>query len=282
MASISLIFVILLLAIVVIVVLAILRLRRGQTVSVPVCGNCSYPVRGLPTFTCPECGSDLREVGIVTPTTRRPLPPLVLAIIWTLILPVPAMVVSVVVIGVVPLVQETTMNVHYLAPSSGAYAGLDLESHSQNTVGSGIPIRPYELVFALRMNPGPAGDMKTSTMRMDVSSNRCSYLDAAGKPVEGSTGLSAETLRAWMAAAGVDTKKPQVQVEIAEIMSTIQSLLAGTMPSTGSIPFTNRGGGTSSNTSPPRWLVPSLGGFWLLVWLLGIIRIVWKRKPLPV
>lgn len=30
----------------------------------PVCGHCEYPVQGTPTFICPECGSDLREVGI--------------------------------------------------------------------------------------------------------------------------------------------------------------------------------------------------------------------------
>lgn len=34
----------------------------------PACGHCGYLVKGLSTFTCPECGSDLREVGI----TRRP------------------------------------------------------------------------------------------------------------------------------------------------------------------------------------------------------------------
>jgi class 3 adenylate cyclase len=36
-----------------------------------VCGKCAYLVSNLPTFTCPECGSDLREVGIV----RRTRPP---------------------------------------------------------------------------------------------------------------------------------------------------------------------------------------------------------------
>src|SRR5882757_2082183 len=40
--------------------------RRGR---VPrsvesTCGHCGYAVTGLPTFVCPECGSDLREVGI--------------------------------------------------------------------------------------------------------------------------------------------------------------------------------------------------------------------------
>jgi rRNA maturation endonuclease Nob1 len=28
------------------------------------CGKCGYIVKGLPTLTCPECGSDLRAVGI--------------------------------------------------------------------------------------------------------------------------------------------------------------------------------------------------------------------------
>jgi hypothetical protein len=50
----------------------IVRLR-GRRVTDPVCGRCGYAVRGLPTFTCPECGADLREVGILTP--RRGGPP---------------------------------------------------------------------------------------------------------------------------------------------------------------------------------------------------------------
>lgn len=34
-------------------------------IQVPSCGNCQYPVRGMPTFVCPECGADVRDVGIV-------------------------------------------------------------------------------------------------------------------------------------------------------------------------------------------------------------------------
>ena len=41
--------------------------RRYGPVSEPSCNACGYAVRGLPSFTCPECGSDLREVGIATP-----------------------------------------------------------------------------------------------------------------------------------------------------------------------------------------------------------------------
>src|SRR5690348_16120877 len=36
-----------------------------------VCGKCQYPVRGISTFQCPECGADLREVGIVPPGSRK-------------------------------------------------------------------------------------------------------------------------------------------------------------------------------------------------------------------
>src|SRR5258708_424025 len=45
-------------------------LRRKATVrkpaAEPTCGKCSYIVKGLTTFSCPECGSDLREVGIIS------------------------------------------------------------------------------------------------------------------------------------------------------------------------------------------------------------------------
>ncbi len=38
----------------------------------PTCGKCSYNVTGLPSDTCPECGSNLREVGIVQPKVWQP------------------------------------------------------------------------------------------------------------------------------------------------------------------------------------------------------------------
>jgi class 3 adenylate cyclase len=37
----------------------------------PACGKCGYAVRGLTTFVCPECGADLREVGIIPPAPTK-------------------------------------------------------------------------------------------------------------------------------------------------------------------------------------------------------------------
>ena len=38
---------------------------RGRRDSLTMtCGKCGYSVKGLESMTCPECGADLREVGI--------------------------------------------------------------------------------------------------------------------------------------------------------------------------------------------------------------------------
>src|ERR1700710_2036262 len=47
-----------------ILVTTIILFRRRGRAAQSACGHCGYDVRGLPTFTCPECGSDLRQVGI--------------------------------------------------------------------------------------------------------------------------------------------------------------------------------------------------------------------------
>lgn len=53
-----------------------------------VCGQCQYPVRDLPSFTCPECGSDLREVGIVAlvPQPRRKALTIIIAILAAMLI----------------------------------------------------------------------------------------------------------------------------------------------------------------------------------------------------
>jgi class 3 adenylate cyclase len=54
------------LSIVAIVIAMITLALRKRGTGEPSCGNCGYGVQGLPTFICPECGSDLRQVGIIS------------------------------------------------------------------------------------------------------------------------------------------------------------------------------------------------------------------------
>jgi len=45
-------------------------LRKKTNPDGGACGKCGYSVNQLETMTCPECGADLREVGIKTATGK--------------------------------------------------------------------------------------------------------------------------------------------------------------------------------------------------------------------
>jgi len=42
--------------------------RRGSDATSGACGHCGYSLRGLPSTTCPECGSDTAVVGVSRPS----------------------------------------------------------------------------------------------------------------------------------------------------------------------------------------------------------------------
>lgn len=54
-----------------IVFVVLVRRRYRATPADPQCGKCGYIVRGVPSLRCPECGADLREVGIVAAARGR-------------------------------------------------------------------------------------------------------------------------------------------------------------------------------------------------------------------
>lgn len=70
------------------------RTLKMPDVARPCCAACRYPVEGLTSLHCPECGSDLRAVGILTPAIRRPLGPWLAIILWSLLLPIPSLVIT--------------------------------------------------------------------------------------------------------------------------------------------------------------------------------------------
>ncbi|QQE13030.1 hypothetical protein JD969_06105 [Planctomycetota bacterium] len=68
------------------------------------CGSCGYCVIGLTRMICPECGNDLREVGIVSDTRKRW--DLVRKGVLVILLPIGLWVVM----GVIMLVNSMIMN----------------------------------------------------------------------------------------------------------------------------------------------------------------------------
>ena len=49
------------------------------------CAHCGYDVRGLPSHICPECGSDLNEVGRLAPRYRKwqKVPPVLRGVVYS-------------------------------------------------------------------------------------------------------------------------------------------------------------------------------------------------------
>ena len=53
--------------------LTVWLLARRSGTGEQSCGKCGYSVRHLTTFNCPECGADLREVGIRRQSGKGPV-----------------------------------------------------------------------------------------------------------------------------------------------------------------------------------------------------------------
>ena len=43
----------------------LMLIYRSRRPALPACGSCGHAVRGIAGLTCPACGGDLREVGII-------------------------------------------------------------------------------------------------------------------------------------------------------------------------------------------------------------------------
>ena len=68
------------------VLLLLLLFRRKVGLKDACCAKCRYPVRGLPSNICPECGSDLRATGTIHMVERRPLGRTPRLLIWSVLL----------------------------------------------------------------------------------------------------------------------------------------------------------------------------------------------------
>jgi len=266
------------------VVAAIMLFRRRKGPTHPICGKCGYAVRGLPTFTCPECGSDLREVGISMPGTRRELGPVARILIWTILLPIPALPISAVVATFIPFMHVTEISRTIVCQYGHPDATFRVEMESRVLAWTSSlptqPVPPQKMTLHLENTTAPA-------LTIDLATGGYRYTDKNGQTVEKSSGFGQEALADWMQAAGIDTTDPITRDKVKDILFCINE----TPNAKGK--FTNLApdpalGGTNTITAQPSvtsvsfeslkstlWLILT---FWLLVWLAGIWRIL-RRRP---
>lgn len=228
---------------------------RGRRVSEPVCGKCSYAVQGLETMTCPECGSDLRAVGIYTPAMRHRLGPFARIVLWSILLPIPAIIITQIVASQIPSQWITSLTVDYTSPDSGSYNALQL-----NLEGEGLGRIAYQTAD-VQLTLSDTTTSETLTINIDDMT----VLESDS--LEKGTTIDASRLAEWMESQGVAGNEA-VQVEAAEAMQNLIGFANGsTTASTGS--FRGVSSSSSSSNQSVAWFVPAAIAFWALVYLIG-------------
>jgi hypothetical protein len=267
-------------AVVLVAVLVALIARRAKAgVTQPACGKCGYAVQGLPTFTCPECGSDLRAVGIVMPKADHGLRRVAWAVVWTILLPIPMLLTARLGLTAgLPMVATRTDTVTLAAASSGAYHSITVTATGSGTGWaaqrrSGFPMQTVSLTLT-----APGGG--TPALVVDGMSLASRWTPPQDQLRQGP--LTPVVLGEWMASVGVDPDDVQVQAEIAYLDKLVRGAGNGLLPQAGVTgPF-----GVVSPSSHINY-VPAPGAkavtllfsvFWFALWVAGLWWCLRRKK----
>ncbi len=263
------------------------RRSRVRSVSRPCCGRCLYAVAGLTSLTCPECGSDLRVVGILTPAMRRPTGPWLAIILWTLALPVPALVISGVLSSLIMPERHEYEERWLLTPTSDVgVTHIDFTASASswnwpwNRPGDAAwheaPDTLRFAVFAPANGSAPRGEL---IVDLDRSAWRTSS-DLQDRPL---TDLNGETLGAWLA----ETCGEPAQALAAPVDSIVDSIAASSLGRTAITPalrgvsilgaINSTQSGSMSMSGPLTGSILALLGFWVVVWLLVSV-LLYRRQ----
>lgn len=171
-------------------------------VAQPVCAKCRYSVGGLESHTCPECGGDLREVGILTPALGRRLRgSLWLGLLgWTFLWFGAGSFMGMIGLSTV-LASQRASAFHAAAPeytatlrpTSGVFESVEIET-TDATSNDGV----VGVEAMLTLNDG-----STARLVIDETTGRATAYDTAGEEIAESSAPSDFFLRRWLEQCGV-------------------------------------------------------------------------------
>lgn len=269
---------------IVLIVWAVITIVRAITLPrdaprFPACERCDYAVADLATFTCPECGSDLRKVGIVTPainaSRRGSLLTALLA--WTFLSATIAYMVFIVgymlvgFSGAMSSMSSTNTWSNTLTPNSRNYQSVELVYDTD-----WVSITS-EMEITLTASDGSAHWIKLDPGTMQVRG-------LEDEPVA----WSGDSIADWFASLTLDLTDPAIAAQADEVSRVIDLTLMS--PTYGQAPtlrhHTSMSIPVGGPITPPLSRGPSgvavLAGLAIavLIYGLGIIFIINKRRKL--
>lgn len=267
-----------------------------RAVKQPACERCRYPVEGLGSLNCPECGADLRRIGIITRAMevrrRGHLPGALVA--WSLL----CLMVGLFARGFIfstfmtsaptSAGTTTTSQTHTLSPNSGAYKSVEIAATQVVWLPNGSLSNTVVLTLT-------SGDDSVATMKVTGPTLQFQWLGSDGTLRQG-RGLSPADVRMWMRSLGIDASAPVVLGEADGICNVAADLatggrgvlasvqdLGGFSVSSGTLAMTT----TSQSIAGGLFLSREhatilLGGLalWILTWAYGFFLIARRRRRL--
>jgi hypothetical protein len=252
------------------------------------CGRCGYPVAGLSTHECPECGTDWRTAGVSTPSLimryRGGAASAIVA--WTILCSAGGLVLlsTVGVMFIAPRVQAAVATPQTwttpLYPNSKAFPSVDVASSGPMGAAKG----KTTVTLSLNLADGSAWKMA-----VDRSTTSAIVTPPGGSPTQRST-YGPGSAAAFYTAAGLTG--PTAAAESAELQRVVDILLMSpyTQPSQMSLTSFSAGSPTFSGASSFTRVSPedtaallvalSAGGACVLVYAAGVWFIVRRRRRL--
>jgi hypothetical protein len=244
----------------------------------PICGKCGYCVRGITSLICPECGSDLREVGIIPPGGRGGFR-LSRTVLWTFAFPVAAILISILMLNtVLPYAQKEKVDRTIICQAP--YLNLTIQVY-----GSQLLWQPRALPNHNPVSPesGYLYDQQHGRfLELNLRSGAYRYFDRAhGVVVDQPTGFSGAAIAGWLSAAGISGSDPRIRDLCNAFFQAIMEIPQGTAGR--STPLKDPSGLQVGVARPAAaWIVhdepsPMLIGvliiFGIGVWIYGFWRI---------
>ena len=250
------------------------RLPRRAATPEPACGRCGYFVTGLSGTVCPECGSDLRAVGILAPGDVRQASAVLKLAILALLLPLPVVIGWRIVRPVLPKRYQQMNFIRLEDPRSGEYRRIVIDAFGSRWALRAPPSIPRTYFRVYTEGGAPLSFI------IDLRPHRTMDARALKGPVFHSMEQVRPELLMDRIVGDAEVRRKNIRlpaemnglVELLRSASTTGEMTPTAGPAWYSV--TNRGG---VFPSMPIWMPAFWAGLWLLLALLIARRIL--RRP---